>query len=152
MLAFAVVVIGGLGSLPRRGAGRADRRPGAFGGRALRAGSRAVQHLCRDGAGADRPSERPVRAPEARKIMKAAIARRGRWRWRLVGLLLVGGLVAAAMGDVLVILALGKGMVVLGLMLLMRTGLVSFGQGLYYCLGAYAAVRSARIFELPDSC
>ena len=24
---------------------------------------------------------------------------------------------------------------VLGLMLLMRTGLVSFGQGLYYCLG-----------------
>ena len=27
----------------------------------------------------------------------------------------------------------------LGLLLLMRTGLVSFGQGLYYCLGAYAA-------------
>ena len=25
------------------------------------------------------------------------------------------------------------------MMLLMRTGLVSFGQGMYYCLGAYAA-------------
>lgn len=31
------------------------------------------------------------------------------------------------------------GTVVLGMMLMMRTGLVSFGQGLYYCLGAYAA-------------
>jgi len=38
----------------------------------------------------------------------------------------------------LLTLALGKGLVVLGLMLLLRTGLVSFGQGLFYCLGAYA--------------
>ena len=36
-------------------------------------------------------------------------------------------------------------------MLLMRTGLVSFGQGLYYCLGAYAAASVGRIFHLPDS-
>ena len=35
--------------------------------------------------------------------------------------------------------SLSWGFVVLGMMLLMRTGLVSFGQGLYYCLGAYAA-------------
>ena len=35
----------------------------------------------------------------------------------------------------------------LGLMLLMRTGLVSFGQGLYYCLGAYAAGAVDQIFE-----
>jgi len=33
--------------------------------------------------------------------------------------------------------ALAKGLVVLGLAMLMRTGLVSFGQGLYYCLGGY---------------
>jgi branched-chain amino acid transport system permease protein len=39
----------------------------------------------------------------------------------------------------LITLALAKALVVLGLVLLMRTGLVSFGQGLYYCLGAYAA-------------
>lgn len=51
----------------------------------------------------------------------------------------------------LVVLALGKGLVVLGLLLLMRCGLVSFGQGLYYCLGAYAAVSVSRIFGLPDS-
>jgi branched-chain amino acid transport system permease protein len=51
----------------------------------------------------------------------------------------------------LFILALGKGLVVVGLVLLMRTGLVSFGQGLYYCLGAYAAVSVGRIFKLPDS-
>ncbi len=39
----------------------------------------------------------------------------------------------------LLTLALAKGLVVLGLLLLMRTGLVSFGQGLYFGLGAYAA-------------
>jgi len=39
----------------------------------------------------------------------------------------------------LLTLALAKGVVVLGLLLLMRTGLVSFGQGLYFGLGAYAA-------------
>lgn len=39
----------------------------------------------------------------------------------------------------LLALALAKGLVVLGLVLLMRTGLVSFGQGLYFGLGAYAA-------------
>jgi branched-chain amino acid transport system permease protein len=51
----------------------------------------------------------------------------------------------------LMILALGKGLVVLGLLLLMRCGLVSFGQGLFYALGAYAAVSITRIFHLPDS-
>lgn len=35
--------------------------------------------------------------------------------------------------------ALAYGLVVLGLMLLMKTGLVSFGQSLYFALGAYAA-------------
>jgi len=34
-------------------------------------------------------------------------------------------------------LALAKGLVVLGLVLLLRMGAVSFGQGMYYCLGAY---------------
>jgi branched-chain amino acid transport system permease protein len=39
----------------------------------------------------------------------------------------------------LVTISLAKGLVVLGLLLLMRTGLVSFGQGLYFAVGAYAA-------------
>jgi branched-chain amino acid transport system permease protein len=34
-------------------------------------------------------------------------------------------------------LVLAKGLVVLGLCLLLRMNLVSFGQGLYYCVGAY---------------
>ena len=39
----------------------------------------------------------------------------------------------------LITVSFGKGLAVLGLLILMRTGLVSFGQGLYYCLGAYTA-------------
>ena len=62
VLAFAVVVIGGLGSLPRRGARRGDRRPGALGRGALLARGRAVQHLRRDGAGADRAAARACSA------------------------------------------------------------------------------------------
>src|SRR6266511_5736229 len=64
---------------------------------------------------------------------------------RLV-VVLAGGWWLPSWAQSLVILALGKGMVVLGLLLLMRCGLVSFGQGLYYCLGAYAAVSVSKIF------
>jgi ABC-type branched-subunit amino acid transport system permease subunit len=41
-------------------------------------------------------------------------------------------------------LGLAKGLVVLGLALLMRTGVVSFGQGLYFGLGAYSAALLAQ--------
>ncbi len=51
----------------------------------------------------------------------------------------------------LVTVSLGKGLVVLGLLLLMRTGLVSFGQGLYYALGAYAAGLAASELHLGDA-
>lgn len=47
-------------------------------------------------------------------------------------------------------LSIGKGFVVLGLMLLLRTGLVSFGQGLFYCLGAYAAGALGKVFGVSD--
>lgn len=39
----------------------------------------------------------------------------------------------------LMTIALAKGMVALGIVGLMRCGLVSFGQGLFYCVGAYVA-------------
>ena len=59
------------------------------------------------------------------------------------------GVVLLALGPVLpswavslLNVALCYGTVVLGMMLLMRTGIVSFGHGLYYCLGAYAAATS----------
>lgn len=51
----------------------------------------------------------------------------------------------------LLALALAKGLVVLGLVLLMRTGLVSFGQGLYFGLGAYAAALLAHRGGIADA-
>jgi branched-chain amino acid transport system permease protein len=63
-------------------------------------------------------------------------------------LLLLGGALLAllVLGPVLprwalylATVSLSKGLVALGLLLLMRTGLVSFGQGLYFAIGAYAA-------------
>jgi branched-chain amino acid transport system permease protein len=51
----------------------------------------------------------------------------------------------------LVTVALAKGLVVLSLLLLMRSGLVSFGHGLYYGLGAYAAGMSVNYLGIGDA-
>jgi branched-chain amino acid transport system permease protein len=69
----------------------------------------------------------------------------------LAGLALLAA-AAWAPQSVVFLLAVGlaKGLVVLGLVLLMRTGLVSFGQGLYYGLGAYAAAMLANFAGLSD--
>jgi ABC-type branched-subunit amino acid transport system permease subunit len=48
-------------------------------------------------------------------------------------------------------LSMAKGLVVLGLLLLMRAGLVSFGQGLYYCLGAYAVGTLGQFLRISDA-
>jgi branched-chain amino acid transport system permease protein len=53
--------------------------------------------------------------------------------------------------EFLLALALAKGLVVLGLLLLMRTGLVSFGQGLYFGLGAYSAALLAHRAGIADA-
>ncbi|HXE18527.1 MAG TPA: branched-chain amino acid ABC transporter permease, partial [Castellaniella sp.] len=50
----------------------------------------------------------------------------------------------------LLTLALAKGLVVLGLLLLLRTGLVSFGQALFYCLGAYTAGVLSEFLGVDD--
>jgi len=47
-------------------------------------------------------------------------------------------------------LAFAQGLVALGLMLLLRAGLVSFGQALYYCIGAYTAGGLAHAFKVGD--
>jgi len=47
--------------------------------------------------------------------------------------------------------SLAKGLAALGLLLLMRTGLVSFGQGLYYAVGGYAVGLAANHLGLGDS-
>ena len=51
----------------------------------------------------------------------------------------------------LVTIAIAKALVALGLLLLMRTGLVSFGQGLYFAIGAYAAGVGADALKLGDA-
>jgi branched-chain amino acid transport system permease protein len=47
-------------------------------------------------------------------------------------------------------IAFAKGLVALGLMLFLRAGLVSFGQALYYCSGAYAAGALGRYLGVSD--
>jgi len=47
-------------------------------------------------------------------------------------------------------IAFAQGLVALGLMLLLRAGLVSFGQALYYCIGAYTAGGLAHAFKVGD--
>jgi branched-chain amino acid transport system permease protein len=72
-----------------------------------------------------------------------------------VAALVLGALAIAWAGPqwlvFLLTLALAKGVVVLGLLLLMRTGLVSFGQGLYFGLGAYAAALLGHWGGLEDA-
>lgn len=47
--------------------------------------------------------------------------------------------------------ALAKGLVVLGVVLLLRTGLVSFGQGLFFAAGAYAVGYAGKWWGLHDA-
>jgi branched-chain amino acid transport system permease protein len=64
--------------------------------------------------------------------------------------LLVGGLFLPQWALSFTTVVLYLGIVVLGMALLMRTGLVSFGQGLYYCLGAYAAGTLDHFWNISD--
>lgn len=68
----------------------------------------------------------------------------------LLLLIVVGGWFLPKWALFLLTIALAKGMVALGLMLLLRAGLVSFGQALYYCLGAYTAGSIGRFFDISD--
>lgn len=53
--------------------------------------------------------------------------------------------------NYLATIALANALVVLGVLLLMRAGLVSFGQGLYYCIGGYAAGIGGRYWGVTDA-
>src|SRR3974390_1878368 len=48
-------------------------------------------------------------------------------------------------------LSLANALVVLGLIVLWRAGLVSFGQALYYCIGAYTVALFARWTGFSDA-
>lgn len=77
-------------------------------------------------------------------------------RARLVGSLLF--LLAAAAAPLLpdwsvslATIAFANALVVLGLVILWRAGLVSFGQALYYCVGAYVVALAARWTGFTDA-
>jgi len=65
-------------------------------------------------------------------------------------LLATAGMLLPQWAMFIVTIALANGLVALGLMLLLRAGLVSFGQALYFCLGAYTAGALGRFFGLSD--
>lgn len=46
--------------------------------------------------------------------------------------------------------SLGTGLVALGVMIQMRAGLVSFGQGLYFCIGGYSAGLAGKFLGISD--
>jgi len=68
----------------------------------------------------------------------------------ILAVILAAGPFAPQWTLFLLTIALAKGLVVLGLMLLLRCGLVSFGQALYYCIGAYAAGMLGRYLGIRD--
>jgi branched-chain amino acid transport system permease protein len=65
-------------------------------------------------------------------------------------LILIFGFIATDWLRFLVQMSLATFLVVLGVMLQMRAGLVSFGQGLYYCLGAYVAGMAGYFWGITD--
>ena len=43
-----------------------------------------------------------------------------------------------------------NGLVILGLLILMRAGLISFGHGMYYCLGGYAVAMTYNFMQIKE--
>jgi ABC-type branched-subunit amino acid transport system permease subunit len=65
--------------------------------------------------------------------------------------LLVLGVLIPTWLRFLLTIGLAKGVVAMGLVVMMRAGLVSFGQGLYYGLGAYAAGLASTFWGVSDA-
>ena len=65
-------------------------------------------------------------------------------------LVLIFGFVATDWLRFLVQMSLATFLVVLAVMLQMRAGLISFGQGLFYCLGAYVAGMAGYLWGITD--
>lgn len=71
---------------------------------------------------------------------------------------ILGGTVLLAVGVAVfpawlastVVTVLGKALVVVGVVVLLRGGLVSFGQGLYYCVGGYVVGIGGQLLHVTD--
>lgn len=96
--------------------------------------------------------------PDRRSTLPLILAAAGKEAARrdLALLLFVVGLMAASLtmpgwAVYLVTVMLARGLVVLGLLLLWRTGLMSFGQALYYGIGAYAVGLTQKYLGLREA-
>lgn len=67
-----------------------------------------------------------------------------------LAVVLIAALVAPGWMRFLLQVSMSAGLVALGVMLQMRLGLVSFGQGLYYCIGGYTAAMLAVFAGITD--
>ncbi len=65
-------------------------------------------------------------------------------------LLLAANFVMPRWLSFLVMVSLARSLVVIGIVVLMRSGLVSFGQGFFYCLGGYTAGIAGNYFGITD--
>lgn len=65
-------------------------------------------------------------------------------------ILILIGLMLPEWAMFLTTMAFAKGLVALGIVCLMRAGLVSFGQGLYFCIGAYVSGLMANWTGISD--
>ena len=72
--------------------------------------------------------------------------------WTVAAAILVG-ILGAVLPSWNFVLSLGltKGLAVLGLVLLMRGGLVSFGQSLYYAIGGYTVGLLVNFYKITDA-
>ena len=68
----------------------------------------------------------------------------------ILAAVVLGGLALPQWLLFILTIACAQGLVVLGLSLLIRAGLVSFGQALFYCIGAYTAGGLARALGISD--
>ncbi|GMG83957.1 branched-chain amino acid ABC transporter permease [Paralimibaculum aggregatum] len=89
---------------------------------------------------------RPSPAPAGRALgLAAAVAS------AILALLLLAGWAAPSWAIYTATIALAKGLVVLGLVMLLRMGLISFGHGMFYCFGAYVSGLLASGAGLTDA-
>src|SRR5690606_10721243 len=123
---------------PRRRHRRPDRWPRAVGGRPPFSRGRDLHHLPGHGGRPGLPARGAVHSRQGEEDMSPVS--------RTLVLALIGAVVFAALGFALppwllftITKAIAFGLVALGIVALMRGGLVSFGQGLYYCVGAYVS-------------
>ncbi len=64
--------------------------------------------------------------------------------------LMLGGFIAPQWLVFLLTIALAKGLVVQGVVMQMRAGLVTFGQGVFYCIGGYAVGMGGQFLQITE--